>query len=218
MPPSWRLALNNLTGRRGRTALMAGAVALASSLIVAVSCAIASAQKSLEFSLTRFVGAADARIIHPANGRFDEPLLAAVRHWPEVQAAVGRFVASVTLTHQDRRGDQIPGQLPRLTPRATGVDFPREEKFRHFEIIAGRMPTAGDEIIIDPLTAEGLQAQVGDVLRVDDAPDELALTVAGIYARQKLGMLQQPRIYLDRHRLGQWLAGATDLHPHHSQA
>lgn len=215
MPPSWRLALNNLTGRRGRTALMAGAVALAGSLIVAVSCAIASAQKSLEFSLTRFVGAADARIIHPAGGRFDEKLLTTVRRWPEVQAAVGRFVASVTLTQQDRHRDGTSGQLPQLTPRATGVDFSQEEKFRHFELIAGRMPAAGDEIIIDPLTAEELHAQVGDVLTVNGAADEFTLTVAGIYARQKLGMLQQPRIYLDRHRLGQasgWPGQLTSIH------
>ncbi len=79
MLPSWRLALNSLTGRPARTVLMGGAVSLAASLIVAVSCAMTTAQASLEMGVTRFVGAADARIIHPGNGRFDDTLLETVR-------------------------------------------------------------------------------------------------------------------------------------------
>ena len=42
MSASWQLALSSLIGKRWRTALMAGAVALASALVVAVSCSIVS--------------------------------------------------------------------------------------------------------------------------------------------------------------------------------
>ena len=55
------------------------------SVVSATSCAIASVQKSLEFGITSFLGAADARIIHPSNGRFDSDLLAKARAWREVE-------------------------------------------------------------------------------------------------------------------------------------
>ena len=58
----WLLARNWLVGRRGRTALMIAAVALAASLVVAVSCSIGSVQASLEIGIVRILGATDARI------------------------------------------------------------------------------------------------------------------------------------------------------------
>ena len=63
MLPSLQLALSELAGSRLRTALLAGTVAIASSLIVAVSCSIHSSTSSLEYRLVQFIGAADARIV-----------------------------------------------------------------------------------------------------------------------------------------------------------
>ncbi|HWB19625.1 MAG TPA: hypothetical protein VG711_04935, partial [Phycisphaerales bacterium] len=100
MLPSWRFALNSLTGKPGRTVLMVIAVAIACSLVVAVSCAIASVQASMELGLFKILGAADARIIHQGNGRFDESLLDTARAWPGVKDATGRLVGSVTLAYE----------------------------------------------------------------------------------------------------------------------
>jgi hypothetical protein len=61
MQSSWRLALNTLAGKKGRTALMISAVGLAASLVVAVSCAIASVQASMEQGIVKILGRADAR-------------------------------------------------------------------------------------------------------------------------------------------------------------
>ena len=86
MLPSLRLALNTLTGKRGRTILLIGAVTIAASLVVAVGCTVSSVQGMMEQSLTRFLGKADARIIHSGRGRFDQSIVvhgrAAVRHCP----------------------------------------------------------------------------------------------------------------------------------------
>ncbi|NNM26161.1 MAG: ABC transporter permease [Phycisphaerales bacterium] len=178
-----------------RSLLMLGAVALAASLVVAVSCTMASAQASVERNLRRFLGHADARIIHPANGRFDAGLRDRVASWPDVTHVTGRLYASVIVMR--------PGAAdgPRLAPGAIGLDFARERDFRSFEITDGRLPIAEEEVLIDPLLAEGLELSVGDRLRVDRYEDPYELLVAGIYRRQRLGTLQRPRIYLDRDRL-----------------
>jgi putative ABC transport system permease protein len=198
MQPSWRLALNALAGRRLRTVLMAGAVATATSLVVAVSCATASAQSGFESSLVRFIGASDCRIIHPGNGRFDAALLETVRGWPEVRLATGRLVGSLTLQHADGRIDPETGRPRRVSPRAVGIDFDREEPFRPIALTAGRVPRERDEILIDPLTAEALETGVGDTLEVFRAGPPIRLHVAGIYERRKLAALQHRRIYVAR--------------------
>src|SRR5688572_4634030 len=97
----WQLARNTLAGRPWRTALMIGAVMIAASLVVAMTSAIGSAQASMVDGLQRILGAADARIIHPGNGRFNADVLDMVRTWPEVRLATGRVLGSITLIHAD---------------------------------------------------------------------------------------------------------------------
>lgn len=201
MLPSWRLAYNTLGGRRGRTLLMIGAITLASSLVVAVSCAIGSVQASVEKGIAKILGRSDARIIHSANGRFDEALLEAVRGWHEVQLATGRLGGSLTLAHADGRKNPKTGDLIRSTTFALGVDFAMEPNFRDQPLLAGRRPEKPHEILIDPMTADELHASVGDVLEVQRFGDPINLTVVGIYERQRLGTLQRPFVDVDRHTL-----------------
>jgi len=198
MQSIWRLARNWLAGKPGRTALMIAAVAIAASLVVAVSCAIGSVQASMEYGIVKILGATDARIIHPANGRFDESLLATARSWPEVRLASARLGASLTLVHSDRRKNPKTSQLLRCTPNALGVDLSLEPKFRTQVLTDGVWPTQPDEILIDPITAEELQAKPGDVLEVQRFGTPVTLKVAGIFERQKLGTLQRPFVDLDR--------------------
>ena len=60
----WPFARRSLLGRRGRTALLVSAVALAASLVVAVTSGMRTAQASLEDSISKAMGATDARIVH----------------------------------------------------------------------------------------------------------------------------------------------------------
>lgn len=203
MPPSWRLALNSLSRRRVRTALMGGAVALAASLVVAVSCAIGSAQASLEQSLKRFLGAADARLIHPGGARFDAEFLRTVRSWPEVEQATGRVDATITLIRSDGRRNPETGRPYRATPRAVGLDFQIEPAFRTVDLESGAWPTEPDEVVLDPMTAEALDAAIGDRIEVQRFGDPIPLRIAAIYTRPDLGALQRPRIFMDRAILGE---------------
>lgn len=197
MLPSWRLARNWLAGKPWRLALMIGAVTLASALVVAVSCAVGSVRASLERSIVNFLGAADARIIHQFNGRFDDALLEKVKAWPEVNRATGRLGGTLTLVRADRARNE-KDELIRSTPNALGVDFAQEKIFRAPEYVAGGPPTGPDQVTIDPLAAEELHAKVGDVLEVQRFGEPIKLTVAGIFDRPRLPAVQRPLLELDR--------------------
>ncbi len=200
MQPSWRLARNWLAGKPWRLALMIGAITLACSLVVAVSCAVASVRKSVETGITSFLGSADARIVHQFNGRFPTDVLARARGWPEVRVAAGRLGSSLTLVHADnRRNDE--GETIRETPNALGVDFEAEKAFRNVVWLEGVQPVEPDEVALDPLAAELLQAGVGDVLEVQRFGEPILLRVAGIFDRPRLPALQRPLIELHRETL-----------------
>ncbi len=57
MPPSWHLALNALAGRRSRTFLLGGTIALAAALIVGLVAATETVQASLDARIREFIGA-----------------------------------------------------------------------------------------------------------------------------------------------------------------
>jgi putative ABC transport system permease protein len=203
MLPSWQLALNTLVGKPGRTTLMIGAIALASSLVVAISCAIASMQASMEAGIIKFLGSADARIIHPANSRFDDVLLELVRAWPEVEAASPRLGGSTVLIRADQKRHAETGQLLRSTPQAYGVDFEVDHRFRTLDLVDGRSPQSAGEILIDEVTAKELHAAVGDMLEIQRFGDPIRLIVAGIYRREFLAAVQRPLVELDRRVLAE---------------
>ncbi len=204
MQPSWQLALNFLSGKRGRTALILAAVSLSAALVVAVSCAISTLQVSMERGLVRVLGAADARVIHQFNGRFRESLLDEVNDWPEVKHATARLSATLSLTHVAGREKRSPGDSDYITINAIGLDFEVEQNFTTPTLIEGRMPVSPNEILIDPLTHEDMGIKIGDVLAVERAGGAIELTVVGMYDRQRLiAMLQQPLIRMDRTMLAE---------------
>jgi len=118
MPPSLRLALNALTGRRWRTILLIAAVGVAAALVVAVSTTSQSVQASLDDRLGQFLGSADVRIIHQGNGRFEEAWLERARGWEGVVAATARLSGSLVLVRADGRTDPETGRPLRATPGA----------------------------------------------------------------------------------------------------
>jgi len=204
MLPSWQLALNFLSGRPGRTALILSAVASAAALVVAISCAISTLQGAMEHGLRRALGGADARVIHQFNGRFNESLLEEMQQWPEVRHAAARLVNSISITHADNRQLTAAGRNVFHTPTAVGIDFDAETQLSPIDLLSGRMPQQPTEILIDPLAQEEMQAEVGDVMRVDRAGATIELTIVGVYERQRLiTMLQQPQIRIDRQMLAE---------------
>ena len=71
MRATWWFARQGLAARRGRTALLALAVVLASALVTAVACGLESARGNAEASLRRQMGATDARLVNRFGAAFD---------------------------------------------------------------------------------------------------------------------------------------------------
>ena len=191
----WPFARRSLLGRRGRTALLIAAVALATSLVVAVTSGLRTAQASLEASIARAMGETDARVIHRYAEPFDRTLLEEVRGWPGVERAAGRLFASITLEHPAARdaGDRAR----RATVQARGVMPDEDAFFREVEIEAGRRVERAGEVVLDPQTAEALAAKPGDTLRIARFGKPIEVMVAGIYTRPALGALQRPLVEID---------------------
>jgi len=201
MRPSWRLGITNLLVRRGRTALLIGIVALAAALVGAVSLSIDSVQASVRVRLFETLGAADARIVHLFDGRFDESLLDEVRAWPAVAQAVGRFSSALTLERENGEIDPDTGLPVRVTPNTHGIDPLHEQRIRPIQLEAGRYPQREDEITVDSFTAEELSAALGDTLIVRRFGTPIRLTIVGIFHRPVLGALQRPQAVVVRSAL-----------------
>ena len=93
----WLLSINALSGRRTRTALLVGAVALATTLVAAVSCAMTSLSAGMAQRVTASLGSADIRVRHIGEQRFDAGVVEMVRGAEGVRSAAARLRAAVTL-------------------------------------------------------------------------------------------------------------------------
>jgi putative ABC transport system permease protein len=184
-----------LLGRRGRTALLISAVALASSLVVAVTSGMRTAQSNLEASIARAMGATDVRIVHRYAQPFDASLLDEVREWSGVARVAGRLGGSITLSNEGAPDDA--GRPRRATVQARGVDPGEDAFFREVEIEEGRRIAGPREIVLDPASARALKAEVGGTLRIVRFGKPLEVAVVGIYKRPVLGALQRPLVEID---------------------
>lgn len=171
MRAALRLAISGLRERPSRTSLLVATVALSAALIAAVACALASINRAVELRLQEVVGRADAKT-KPASGRtFPDEVLRRIAAWPEVEAATGRLVEGMGF----RAG--VPAWLPdddnpfreapfrrrdasvSFTARVLGVDPDLEHRFRAMRFVAGRMPRAPGEVVIDTGAVRGLADQ-----------------------------------------------------------
>lgn len=197
MRPAWRLAINNLSERRSRTALLSATVALAAALIAAVSCAMASINLAIEMRLDATVGAADLRIRHVGGSSFSSEIVDQVRAWPEVSIAVARNQGPIALRNT-RTGDE-------LLLVGHGIDPAVEYTLRPVTALQGRLVESEDEIVLGSLAAEELGARIGDSLSVQRFGDPIELTVVGIVPPPPLGMWDRPEGYTSLDTLGRTL-------------
>jgi putative ABC transport system permease protein len=155
MLPALRLAIRSLSVRRGRTALLALAVALSAALVTAVSVAMHSLHEAARAHVEALVGPADV-VIRPAGaGRtFDEALLHTARTWPGVARAWGvasspiRISATVRALVRDESGGFVPAPR-RLGAGAIAVAHADVAPPSPVILDAGRLPESDDEIVID---------------------------------------------------------------------
>lgn len=207
IPPSWHIARLSLFGRPSRTALVGVSVALASILVVTVSCALSTALANVTARVQGLIGEADAVVVHEHGSEFDEAVIAQVRGWTGVVAAAGRLTGTIAVECVDpQTSDEARPQRTTLSCR--GVDLDSDALFAQKRYRIGRAPLSENEIALDPVAQERLSAVPGMRLRIVQFGDPIELIVTGIYERPTLGALQRPTAVLSR----SVLAEATD-HP-----
>lgn len=210
MQAALQFALRSLLARRGRSALLASAVAFATALVVAMACGIATAEANIEARIDRLIGSIDARVIHQFSQPFDATVLEQVRALPEVVAAGGRILGSLTLVHADGRRN-ADGRPLRTTVQARSVDLDGDQRLTPLPLLEGRRPENPGEIVIDPATQRLLQARVGDQLEVQRLGDPIGLRIVGIFDRPALGALQRPLVHVDRATLAEAMDRAEEI-------
>lgn len=165
MRAALRLAITSWSGRPSRSALLTAAVALSAALITCVACAMATVNAALRAELESTVGAADLRLEAPGTGgRVPIDLADAVRAWEGVQSASPWLEAALSLSfvrptlQRPPVGDwALVEQSFRATALATSVPAPGSGSAgasRSPRLLAGRLPAAGGEIVIDALLAD----------------------------------------------------------------
>jgi len=200
MRATLRFALRSLLARRGRSALLASAVAFATALVVAMACGIATAEANIDARINRLIGSIDARVVHQFAQPFESSVLDLVRALPDVETAGARLLGSLTLVRADGRlGDD--GRPLRTTVQARSVDVDADPRLTPMPLLEGRAPANSGEIVVDPATQRSLQLVVGDRLEVQRLGDPIELEVVGIFDRPALGALQRPLVHVDRRSL-----------------
>jgi putative ABC transport system permease protein len=190
MRAAWRLAINSLSARRNRTALLIACVALCALLVCAVACALSTIDHNLNSRVTQTVGAGDARVTRPGQARFDASLVGAFAKLPQVKLASGRWAEPLPL-----ETIAAPGATSNSgVALGYGIDPSRENKLRPLEMAEGRPIERTGEVVIDSRLRDTLKCKLGDTLKVSRLGDEITLKVVGISRAPALGGIftQQP--------------------------
>lgn len=195
MRATWQLAVNSLAGRRGRTALLVAATALATMLSVVVTCAVNTLQHSYAESMAHIAGASDVRVRHRAMQLFDESILAKVRNWPEVEFTAGRIEkkgVSVLKSNDDagRDNEGKDDQVGRVD--AIGIDPVLDPRFFPVAIVSGEDVQQAGQAVVDQQISKQLKLQVGDVIEFEWT--DVKLTIVGIAEQPPLSVIQLPAV------------------------
>ncbi|MEC9372270.1 MAG: ABC transporter permease, partial [Planctomycetota bacterium] len=179
---------------------MVGAVALATALIVAVSCAVASVNAALDRRVATTIGAADARIRHVGRQRFPDDLLPKVRAWSEVRAASPLAEDALPLRRVPQPSDTTP-PTDDLVLSAKGLSVNDDPSLRPIPLDRGRRPQSPTEITLSASAAEELAAEIGDTLSVIRFGPRLELTVVGVAEQPVTALFSRPEAWVLRETL-----------------
>ena len=181
--PAWHLATSSLAGRRGRTALLVAAVAVATILAVAVAALMGTIGESLRHVIGRVSGLADARVVHRFQQRLNVSVIDTVQSWPGVAVVSPQLGTTLSLTLERTKQS--------VTATVRGVDPVADATLHPVNLLAGRYVERDGEVLVDKPLANKLGAKVGDKLAISRFGDPVTLTVVGICDRPALGILQK---------------------------
>lgn len=164
-----RLAISNLYERRSRTLLLIAVVALASTLVSAVGVAMGSLRNAVRMRVDAMVGAADVRIKAKNAGMIDSSIASQAQAWDGVAHAIPRLDSSLSLrfgkpTWSRMEGDSSGPFVRRVDTYqapvlAAGVATEPSLPAPSIELVAGRLPAANDEVVLDRYAVNRLSAR-----------------------------------------------------------
>lgn len=215
-----RLALSNLTVRRTRTALTVAAIALAISLVIAVTSGYATVEATVTRVLGSFFGNTDAKIHRTQDAYTGVPrwLIDELRQSPQVRSAVGRVEMYGTML------DQTGTPVEMRSVFITGIDRPVDTRVESMELLEGDWfdTPDGDVAVIDQVTAalakdrynlyaddKKPRLKVGEFLELPAPAGNLRLRVVGIVHKPKMLAMLQPSVYVPVHTLQRWMTATS---------
>jgi len=211
MRPTLRLSINALAGRRSRTALLVAAVALSTTLIAAVSCALASINAGTTLQIERELGSADVRVQDISERLMSPEVLSIVRSVSGAELAVPRGRGPVELTANTKQSGAEPLNVDAI---GIGIDPALEYTIRRPLIDRGRVVRADDEIVLAESVATQLGSRLGDTVLLTPKPGEepVRLRIVGIQSQQTVQIVDKPTAQLTLATLAKARLGSPRLH------
>jgi len=180
--------------RRVRVALTVLAIALAVSLVVAVTSGYSSAEAAIQEFVHHYLGANNIDITPKGDVHqvVTEDLLERIEKDPDVRQAVGRLVTKMMLA--DKNGAVISG-LPAVV---MGVQIPKDAQVFAMKRHAGEWFSgdSGEVAVIDQVAAQKLQVEPGDSFELITAAGRLRVKVVGIVHKPAILAAQIQSVYL----------------------
>lgn len=203
----WSFSWNNLRLRPLRTLLTVLSIAGGVAAVVAVLQAVAATRGQLD-SMQKMLGEREViEIVADDTSAFPLGDLPELTQLPGVQKTlpIFRVFTKVLLGKEEARGI------------AVGANLDEYFEGRDFTLVAGRMPTAANEVCLEAGVAEHLHAKVGDEIRIGarGLPWLLTKQVAGILTLEKMSAIEETAsIFMplaDAARLGKAAGKVTSL-------
>ena len=164
-----RLVISNFSHRKVRTVLTISAVALAVSLVVAVTSGYRSLEGAIVNYLSIYLGTTDCQITHKQDFRATIPqsVVEELRKDRDVAAAFGRLETDTGLV--DKQGKPIPGRVAQLI----GLDRPIDNDVTRTRMNEGGWfdVPEGNVTVIDQQASKTMDAEVGDTIVLPKATD-----------------------------------------------
>ncbi|CAN5560035.1 FtsX-like permease family protein [soil metagenome] len=173
-----KLAISNFAVRKARVVLTIAAIAMAVSLVVAVTSGYASVEAAARKFLGQYLGKWDAQITRSTDPKpgVDVAWIDQLRADPAVHRAVGRLESDVFLL--DKEGKPADGRHASVF----GIDRVNDDSADRLKLVEGRWfnPDEPDGVVIDEGTQKYAQAKIGDTLYLPGTREKLALKVTGV--------------------------------------
>ncbi len=192
------LALNELRQRKVRSALTVAAVAMAVSLVIAMTGGFASLRATAYQVLGGFYGQMDV-LFAPQEQRgvlLSESLAQFIAADPRVQLADPRLVTDATL--QNRGGGILGAFTNPSTARLVGIRVATAPAVTRFKLESGEWftQTVARVCVIDVSTAERLKLKVGGNITLPSPDGPIRFRITGLLAKPSVMQIDTPTIYM----------------------